>query len=135
MADERVLEMLQEIKTRVTILERESADAIPGPRVQLFVKQNIEPIEKAVQGIERAVERQSAQMSSLAEKSEELYEAHKAFLAKEQERRDAAEKEKTLSATLKRWGTIAASLGSIWLLFKIAGTLVDAYLTARGFKP
>ena len=80
MAEERIIEMLQDIKTRVAILEREKDDATPGPRVQLFVQKTIEPIEKAVQGIERAVEKQSAQMQILGEKSEELYEAHKEFL-------------------------------------------------------
>lgn len=135
MADDRILDMLHAIDRRLTVIEREKDDAVPGPRVQLFVKSHIEPIEKAVQGIERSVEKQAVQMGSLTEKSEELYEAHKAFLTKEQERKDKEAEEKTLGATLKRWGTIAASLGSIWLLFKIAGTLVDAYLTARGFKP
>ena len=135
MAEERIVDLLQELKTRVVILEREKDDAAPGPRVQLFVREVIKPIETAVNGIERAVEKQAAQMSGLAEQSEELYEAHKSFLSKEQARKDEEAKEKTLTATVKRWGAISAAIGSIWFLFRIGGTLLEAYLKAHGFTP
>jgi cytochrome c-type biogenesis protein CcmH/NrfG len=135
MADERILEMLHAIERRLTVVEHEREDAIPGPRVLLLVKQHIEPIEKAVQGIERSVERQSTQMETLAEKSEELYEAHKQMLKKEQEQKDKEAEERTLGATLKRWGAIAASIGGIWFVFRIAGTLIEAYLRSRGITP
>jgi uncharacterized protein YoxC len=135
MPDERIIEMLQDIRTRVTVLEKEKDDAIPGPRVQLFVKQTIEPIQKAVEGIERAVERQSTQMENLASKSEDLYEAHKAFLDIEQKRKEKEAEEKTLGATLKRWGAIAASVGSIWLVMRLLGTLLEAYMKSHGLAP
>lgn len=135
MADERIVEMLHAIERRLTVVEHEREDAIPGPRVQLFVKQNIEPIERAVQGIERAVEKQSAQMESLGAKSEELYEAHKEFLRREQERKDKEAERKTIPATLLRLGAYAGALGGIWTVFKIVGTLIDGYLKAHGFTP
>lgn len=132
-ANERIIEMLHAIDRRLTVVEREKDDAIPGPRVQLFVKQNIEPIERAVQGIERAVERQSAQMESLGGKSGELYEAHKEFLRREQERKDKEAEAKTLGATLKRWGAIAGSIGAMFTVFRVVGTLLESYLKAHGF--
>lgn len=135
MAEERIIDMLHAIDRRLTVVEREQDDATPGPRVQLFVKQNIEPIEKAVQGIERAVEKQAGQMETLGEKSEELYEAHKEFLRKEQERKDKEAERKTVPATLLRLGAYAGALGGIWTVFKIVGALVDSYLKAHGFTP
>lgn len=135
MADERVIEMLQQLTTRVALLEKEKEDATPGPRVQLFVQKTIEPMEKAVQGIERAVEKQAAQMEALAGKSEELYEAHKAFLAKEQTRKDEEAARKTIPATLLRLGAYASALGGVLGVFKIVGALIDGYLKAHGFTP
>jgi hypothetical protein len=135
MAEDQLKDMLHALERRLVVVEHEREDAIPGPRVQLFVKQNIEPIEKAVQGIERAVERQSAQMELLGEKSEELYEAHKEFLKQEQVRKDAEAKAKTVPATLLRLGAYAGALGGIWTVFKIVGILIDGYLKARGFTP
>ena len=135
MPEDRLLDMLHAIDRRLTVVEREQDDAVPGPRVQLYVKQNIEPIERAVQGIERSFEKQAAQMSSLATKSEELYEAHKAFLENEQKRKDKEAEDKTISATIKRWGAIAASVGTILTVLKVAGTLIDAYLKSRGLAP
>lgn len=135
MPEDRIMEMLQEIKTRVALLEADKDDAVPGPRVQLFVREVIKPIESSVSGIERSVERQAAQMEGLAKQSGELYEAHKKFLAQEQERKEAEAREKQLGPTLKRWGAIAGAIGGIWFAFRIAGTLLEAYLKAQGFTP
>ena len=131
--------MLHAIDRRLTVVERERDDAIPGPRVQLFVQQTIAqaiaPIEKAVQGIERAVEKQATQMATLTDKSEELYDAHKGFLTKEQERKDAEAKYKSTSATLLRWGAYASAAGGVLGVFKVLGALIDGYLKAHGFTP
>jgi hypothetical protein len=135
MAEERIIDMLQEIKTRVVILEKEKDDATPGPRVQLFFKQMVEPIERSVQGIERAVEKQAGQVATLTDQSKELYQAHKDFLVREQQRKDAEAARNTIPATLLRWGAYAGALGGIWLVFKVLGILLDAYLKARGFTP
>lgn len=133
--DDRILDMLRELTTRIVVLEKEKDDATPGPRVQLFFQQMIGPFEKSVQGIERAVEKQATQMASIAEQSEELYQAHKSFLTKEQERKDAEQEAKSIPATLKRWGVYAGALGSILAVFKVVGTLIDAYMKAHGFTP
>jgi hypothetical protein len=130
---ERIIEMLRELETRVVLLEKEKEDAIPGPRVELFVHRVVEPIKISVSGIERSIERIASEGQKTAEDARELYESYKDMLKREQARKDKEAEDKTVAATLKRWGAIAAAVGGIWFVFRIAGTLLEAYLKAHGF--
>lgn len=130
MAEERldkVFEMLREMTTRLTVLEREKDDAVPGPRVRLFVSEVVSPIKESVGKIEGSIAR-------MADESKELYEAHKAFISAEQKRKEDEAKERTLGATLKRWGAISAAVGSILVLLRVTGTLIELWIQARGGK-
>lgn len=131
---ERLLEMVtridsrvQSIDSRVMLLEREKDDATPGPRVKLFVTEVVSPIQKSVDKIELSI-------SKLADESKELYDAHKAFIDAEQKRKDKEAEEKTVGKTVIRWGAVAGAIGAIWFLFRIAGSLIDAYIQTRGGK-
>lgn len=123
----RVLEMVQRIDTRLTLLESAKEDAAPGPRVRLFVTEVISPIKESVSEIKTA-------MKTLTDESKELYEAHKAFINAEQKRKEDEAKEKTLGATLKRWGAISAAVGSILVLLRVAGTILELYIQGRAGK-
>ena len=123
----QVLEMLHAIDRRLTVVERDRDDAVPGPRVKLFVAEVIAPIKESVGEIKNS-------MRTMADESRELYEAHKAFIAAEQKRKEEDQKEKTLKATLLRWGAISAAVGSILVALRIAGTFLELWIQARGGK-
>ncbi len=125
--------MLRDLETRVILLENEKDDAIPGPRVELFVARLVEPIKASVTGIERSIERLASEGQRTAKDARELYDSYKEMLKKEQARKDKEAEDKTVAATLKRWGAVAGAVGGIWFAFRIAGTLLEAYLKAHGF--
>ena len=117
--------MVAKLAERVSNLEVVKDDAVPGPRVRLFVTEVVQPIKESVGKIEGSITR-------LAEESKELYDAHKAFIDAEQKRKEKEQEERTVSATLKRWGAVSGAVGAIWLLFRVVGTIIEVYIQSRG---
>lgn len=133
MADDlsRAIDMLQQLTTRVSLLEHEKEDAAPGPRVKLFVTEVVAPIKDSVAEIKVAIKDTNSAMQQMAMESKELYEQHKSFLDSEQKRREKEMEGRTATGLVKKYLPIVTLVGAVIALFRVLGTAIEFYLAAR----
>jgi hypothetical protein len=112
---------------RLAIVEKQLDGVAPRQWVELFVKDIVQPIRDSIKGIEHSI-------SELAKDGQEIYTAFKESIRKEEERKTQKYEDGRLPNVVKRWGAVAAAVGAIWFLFRIAGTLLEMWMKARGIQ-
>lgn len=118
------------LDTRMAILETRMEtveEKIDGRVTSEWVKDFAKPIQDSVARIENSI-------GVLTEKSQGLFSAHNEFLKKENERKEAEQKERTPTALVKKWGSVAAAIGAIWFLFGIGQSLLLSWMANHGVQ-
>lgn len=92
-----------------------------------YLQQVVQPIERSVQQIEYAIKSQS-------ESTNELYEAHKKMMEKDEQRKQKEFDERTFFGLAKKWLPLAAGVVALVTLFRVIGTWLEIYLQTKGIK-
>jgi hypothetical protein len=110
------------LETRVALIEDQLKDIPPREWVKDFVR----PLEHSIAKIEAAV-------TSLAGRADSLFSAHNELLREKAAQDKKALEERTPVGWLKKWAPMFSLIATLFLLYNILSSLLQAWMKAHGF--
>jgi hypothetical protein len=121
---------MPDLDTRIAVLEAEMealTKALDGRVTSEWVKDFAQPLKEAIARMETS-------MADLGHKAASLFDTHKEMMKKDEARKEEEWKKKTMGYQLKRVAGFASAVGAIWFVFRIAGSLIEVWMAAKGMK-